>query len=177
MDLLDDVMSYDAGRVRMPVQQRLSSDAQALCDRLFVRALASLGQMPEAATLLDDCVTSAPSCLCNPKLAWSPGEPAVNVYAEGGEFKPHEDEQSLTMLVPLVGGDAFTGGGTAFWPARGRAHEDENGQRTVTGAPSFVLTPPAGTALLFGGQVTHAAQSVVNGERCVLVGSFTPTCG
>ena len=95
----------------------------------------------------------------------------------GGEFKPHEDEQGLTILMPLTSGGAaadFVGGGTAFWPAGGRGDEDEQGQRTVSCPPSFVLTPPAGDVLIFGGQVTHAAQPVTSGERCVFVGSFTP---
>ena len=48
-------------------------------------------------------------------------------------------------------------------------------QRHVCGPPTFTLAPPAGTALLFGGQATHAAQPVTAGERCVFVGSFTPT--
>lgn len=45
----------------------------------------------------------------------------------------------------------------------------------MTGPPRLVLAPPAGGALLFGGSVTHAAQPVTAGERCVFVGSFTPT--
>ena len=57
--------------------------------------------MPHAPTLLGDCL-AAPSVLSNPTLAWSPGEPAVNVYSKGGEFKPHEDEQTLTVLMPLT---------------------------------------------------------------------------
>ena len=37
-----------------------------------------------------------------------------------------------------------------------------------------MLQPPAGTALLFGGEVTHGALPVTSGERIVFVASFTP---
>ena len=32
---------------------------------------------------------------------YSPGEPAVNIYTAGGEFAPHTDKQSVSLLVPL----------------------------------------------------------------------------
>ena len=77
--------------------------------------------------------------------------------------------------LPSQGAGGFEGGGTAFWTEGQRGQEDESGQRHVTGPPRLVLAPPAGGALLFGGSVTHAAQPVTAGERCVFVGSFTPT--
>ena len=36
-----------------------------------------------------------------------------------------------------------------------------------------MLRPPAGTALLFGGDVTHAGLPVTAGERAVFVASFS----
>ena len=62
---------------------------------------------------------------------------------------------------------AFEGGGTGFWP-RGA---DEHDARRAT--PALVLRPPAGTALLFAGCVTHAGVPVRAGERAVLVASFS----
>ena len=179
--LLDDVMVADSGRVRIPVENRFDKAVQAVCEGLLVRALSRIAPMRDAVETFGQCV-SAPSCLFNPLLHWSPGEPAINVYATGGEFKPHEDEQLLTILIPLTNGVTtapdgsadFTGGGTAFWPQGARGSEDDDGQRAVLGPPSFVLTPPAGSALVFGGQLTHAAQPVTAGERTVFVGSFTP---
>lgn len=179
--LLDDVMLADAGRVRLPVENRFDKKGQALCDMLLLRALSRIAPMHDAAATFGECV-SALTCLSNALLHWSPGEPAVNVYAVGGDFKPHEDEQLLTILIPLTNSETtapgcsgdFSGGGTAFWPEGARGGEDEDGQRAVLGPPSFVLTPPAGSALLFGGQLTHAAQPVIAGERAVFVGSFTP---
>jgi hypothetical protein len=100
-------------------------------------------------------------------LEFSPREPAINVYGRGGEFAPHQDHQALTVLVPLSPPSAFEGGGTGFWP-RGA---DERVARRAP--PALVLRPPAGTALLFAGCVTHAGVPVRAGERAVLVASFS----
>ena len=100
-------------------------------------------------------------------LEFSPREPAINVYGRGGEFAPHQDHQALTVLVPLSPPSAFEGGGTGFWP-RG---DDERMARRAP--PALVLRPPAGTALLFAGCVTHAGVPVRAGERAVLVASFS----
>ena len=100
-------------------------------------------------------------------LEFSPREPAINVYGRGGEFAPHQDHQALTVLVPLSPPSTFEGGGTGFWP-RGA---DERVARRAP--PALVLRPPAGTALLFAGCVTHAGVPVRAGERAVLVASFS----
>ena len=76
--------------------------------------------------------------------------------------------------------------GTSFWaateslPLKGAAR-DHAGRAPGPAAlhvnpqsePSFVLTPPAGSALVFGGNVTHAGESVAGGERTVFVASFS----
>ena len=59
---------------------------------------------------------------------------------------------------------AFVGGGTGFWPPEGRRRADR--------APSIVLTPPAGTAMLYSGDVLHAGMPVAQGTRVVFVASF-----
>lgn len=100
-------------------------------------------------------------------LEFSPREPAINFYGRGGEFAPHQDHQALTVLVSLSPPSTFEGGGTGFWP-RGA---DERVARRAP--PALVLRPPAGTALLFAGCVTHAGVSVRAGERAVLVASFS----
>ena len=51
----------------------------------------------------------------NAGLAFTPGEPACNVYTSGGQFTPHEDGQSLTVILVLSDRDTFVGGGTCFW--------------------------------------------------------------
>ena len=59
--------------------------------------------------------------------------------------------------------------GTGFWAQGSLGHRVE--------APATVLRPPAGTALLFGGHVTHAGMPVTAGERAVFVASFSPRGG
>ena len=88
-------------------------------------------------------------------------------------IRPREDEQRLSILVPLTDHRHFEGGGTAFWSRADRGPEDAQGQRTVSGTAQLVLTPPVGAAIIFGGQATHAAQPVVSGERAIFVGSFS----
>ena len=41
-------------------------------------------------------------------------------------------------------------------------------------AYTHLIAPPAGTALIFGGSVTHAAQPVITGERIVFVWAGPP---
>ena len=60
---------------------------------------------------------------------------------------------------------AAAGGGTGFWSQDSRGHRVE--------APTAVLRPPAGTAMLFGGHVSHAGMPVKTGERAVFVASFS----
>lgn len=50
-----------------------------------------------------------------------------------------------------------------------RAHAD----RTNWLPPQHVLKPPAGTAILFGGDVTHAGLPVLEGTRHLFVMSFS----
>jgi len=106
-------------------------------------------------------------------LKFSSREPAINVYEEGGEFLVHKDAQALTVLLPFSSmGRDFEGGGTAFWSQDARGHRVEE--------PSLILLPEAGTAMLFGGCVTHAGRPVLSGTRVVLVASFSPAsfnCG
>lgn len=98
-------------------------------------------------------------------LLWASREPAVNVYAMNGKFLAHTDGHALTVLVPLSPPESFTGGGTGFWRQESRGHRVE--------LPTIVLKPQAGTALLFGGHVSHSGVPVLSGERAVLVASFT----
>jgi len=96
-------------------------------------------------------------------VVFTSNEPAINVYARGGMFQPHEDGMKLTVLVPLTDGRHASCGGTAFWAS--------NRDR---GAPAAALAPPAGSALVFSGDVRHAALRVEDGERVVFVASFSP---
>ena len=106
---------------------------------------------------------------------------AVRTDTTRGRFKPHRDEETLTILVPLTDPNAFEGGGTCFWSteraeqrasATFAAGEEGGGDVSVPG--DFVLRTPAGSSLVFAGCVTHAAVAVTSGERCILVASFSP---
>jgi hypothetical protein len=99
-------------------------------------------------------------------LSFSSREPAVNVYTKGGEFRPHEDGQKLTVLIPLSPRNDFSGGGTAFWPQDSKGHRVE--------PPSLTLRPDCGAPILFVGHVVHSGMPVEEGERVVFVASFSP---
>ena len=161
----------DASRHRLQIQQNLAAPGQALCDSLLIRALSMVDDERLVNHLFGDCVASCPgTCVHNPKLSFSTNEPAINVYFPGGGFKAHEDHQALTVLVPLSAAAEFEGGGTAFWSA-----EDAGlgGSRNHLGKPTMVLRPPAGAALLWGGDVTHSGLPVLSGQRCIFVASFS----
>ena len=172
-------------KIRMPITDRLGSAGQALCEQLLLQAQNRLGhQLPALAERLfgTGCLDQK-VFLRNPRLNFSIGEPAVNVYLAGGCFKAHKDRFSLSILLPLNsngGGTvaAFGGGGTAFWSetdwAQMRKLRREEGEGSVE-IPTLALCPPAGTALLFVGSVGHSGLPVHHGERCILVTSFSST--
>jgi hypothetical protein len=218
------------GRIRCPVKRLLDKEKQVQCDAIFLRALAQIDAcLPELCPRLFARGTLAAGVLHNSSLTFSPGEPAINIYTTGGDFQPHTDSQSITILIPLSracgddggatagGGDEddddlddddallyaegeYEGGGTAFWsredsapaadaPAADIKADEERsallGARAAAAAPSaaatrgppkMVLRPPPGTAIVFGGELTHAALPVlgVGGRRVVLVASFSP---
>ena len=98
----------------------------------------------------EERATAAPASIArNAGLAFTPGEPACNVYTSGGRFTPHEDGQSLTVIVVLTDRDSFVGGGNRFCsktspnqPVRLRQPEacsgvgGERGPRKATGKPN-----------------------------------------
>lgn len=166
------------GRVRLPVAG-LAAGTQALCSQLLLRALdlvekelpATTGELFGSGFVAELHASSEPLGAASTQLKFTHNEPAINVYDVGGEFSPHKDLQSLTVLVPLVGAESHEGGGTAFWPRRLAAEAVTSDVK-----PTLVLRPPAGTALLFGGELTHAGLPVTAGHRAVLVASFSRRC-
>jgi hypothetical protein len=158
------------GLVRKQVDELVGTECVALCDSLLGRQLALIEAAAPSllSSLFEGILDASPtSVFGNKNLVWSEGEPALNVYTPSGCFTPHTDDQSLTCLLNVSSPEVFDGGGTAFWcrAAAGGA------ERTP---PTCHLAPPAGTALIFGGQVTHGAQPLLSGERIVLVASFSP---
>lgn len=174
-----------ANPVRMPIKTMLCADSQALCDTALLRGVARLrDQLPLLLPTLFGgesgigCPPPSPissSIARDERLIFVSGEPACNVYFAGGHFRPHEDQQALTVLVALSDRTEFTGGGTAFWSEADRPPPIGPGvyTRAAAGPPTMVLTLPAGSALIFGGNVTHAGQTVLDGERTVFVASFS----
>ena len=169
------------GRFRLPVLEYLDDDSieRELCDALLLRAVRALerdvdGLVP---ALFGDVIDSAVRLTRHPQVLFSMYEPALSIYrphvdacGDGGGMEPHEDDESLTVLVALSQPtSSFEGGGTTFWAGEHAADAAARGD-----APTAHLCPPAGTALIFGGGVTHAARAVTAGERCVLVASFSP---
>eukprot|EP01051_Picozoa_sp_SAG22_P003860 SAG22_NODE_195_length_15606_cov_21.340878_3_plen_359_part_00 len=111
---------------------------------------------------------------------YSSQEPAINRYTTGNFFQPHADHQALTLNVLLQEeGDAFEGGGTAFWRECGStekfAHRSEHAELDDGGehAPTLCLRPTAGVGVVFNGKVKHAGRAVTAGVRHVLVASLS----
>lgn len=132
-------------------------------------------QMPDLA----QAIFGQKSDLASMNVRFSSDEPAVNIYNWGGYFQPHTDNEAISFLVPLSPEGAFEGGGTAFWADThiDRSGSGENGSKGKGKARelphSHVVNPPAGTAIIFGGKVTHAGLPVVSGTRHLFVMSFT----
>jgi len=101
------------------------------------------------------------------QLTYSRREPAVNVYiSPKGQFNMHTDNEALTILIPLSEPSVdFTGGGTAFWSESCPIEKKHD--------PSLILKPMAGTAILFGGTVSHKGLPTITGTRLVFVASFS----
>ena len=98
----------------------------------------------------------------SPGLTTSPRSTCTRLPVGRSGHTTHKDNQSLTMLLSLSPVEAYEGGGTAFWARQVAAAP------TVL-PPTFVLAPPAGSALVFGGRAVHAARPITSGERVVLV--------
>ena len=171
-----------SGRVRIPTiaAARRCTDAGVRCapplpygadgtaERLLLRALGLIDEeLPSIVQVLfgNEAGRSLTELYDADLLEFSSREPACNVYTAGGEFLPHKDHQSLTVLIPLTSPSGFKGGGTGFW------HPDARGPRVEE--PSVVLTPAAGTALVFGGHLNHCGVAVEEGTRVVYVASFS----
>jgi len=160
-----------AAKTGTPCASPVSADADALAEELLLRCMSVLEE--NFPTLRPRLFGDASESLCAMyragELEFSSREPGINVYGAGGQFLPHKDHQALTVLLPLSQPCDFEGGGTSFW------HQDSRGHRVE--APSVVLRPPAGSALIFSGHVTHAGVPVDAGTRVAYVASFSARGG
>jgi len=198
-------------RYRIPMLSGASATLfeEVLRERLLPFVERELPELVEYFWARSDAVCSGPASSFQPperpadgtplgSLAYkfSPQEPAINRYTEGGRFPTHTDQQALTLNILLRRPEeTFEGGGTAFW----REQEEQVGAApaTASGAPdagagagaavgspaggsgdapaAFTLQPDAGVGVIFNGTVTHAGQPVTKGVRHVLVASFSIT--
>ena len=148
-----------------PCADPLPLEIDTMLQRILLRSAKVIDdKVPSIGTALFDGEQIS-SLMTDHQLKYSSREPAINVYSCGGEFRAHKDAQAITILIPLSSPNEFLGGGTSFWSQDSRGHRVEE--------PSICLKPPAGTAMLFGGCVTHAGVPVENGKRVVFVASFT----
>lgn len=166
--------------VLLRVLDRLDDECPSIYSTLFApgegwaarQPLNARGVQPKSADgppahLAETCPTLRDLYLAG-ELEWSEGEPAINVYGAGGQFGCHKDHLALTVLIPLTApGTDFAGGGTGFWAGNRETSEDPQSN------PTAVLAPALGTALVFGGDVTHAGMPVQAGLRAVFVASFS----
>lgn len=152
---------HDAALSFTPEEQRC---VRAILDRALSLIEAMLPELAEA-------LFGQRTALHTMELFYAQNEPAINIYSAGGELIPHRDKHRLSVLVPLTPPESFSGGGTGFWP-----EADCAGRRVRRGceAAKHMLKPSAGSAMLFGGEVMHAALPVTAGTRVVLVASLTP---
>jgi hypothetical protein len=199
-----DGQTVQPGRFRGHVEECLDDKSKTLCDLILCRAVAQInallpGLLPRFFKDLDLRET----VLRHPGLVFSKGEPAINIYTQGGRFDSHTDKQSLTILVPLShardaassgpielaalpvpaprdGELYFEGGGTSFYSRRTTSNAAELRRHCLpneavgdTAPPKVVVRPPPGTAIVFGGAMRHAGVPVLEGTRVVLVASFS----
>ena len=175
---LHNPLTSDGTRLRIEIMGRklsrgerlqpLDEATRALAETLIHRSIAFVqAELPALSEAL-----GLSGCTGATRLSYSQGEPAINVYyGPGGDFKPHQDQQALTLLIPLsTGSTDFEGGGTSFWPPEAQLPEARSGKVP----PAAMLRPDAGTALLWGGTFIHAGAEVTSGRRVVFVASFTP---
>ena len=81
--------------------------------------------------------------------------------------------KALGATVTLDSNDvrhAFAGGGTGFW---GPNQSASSADGSNPDGDAVIVTPSAGDALVFGGDVTHGGMLITAGRRSVLVASFS----
>lgn len=158
-------------------EDALPKDSSELVDQILERALSYLDT--EVCTSLkktlfgqgvednDGNSISVAQLFRDKHLDYSIREPAINVYeAPHGHFAMHKDHHALSILIPLSDpASDFEGGGTAFWS---QSHPMEG-----MDSPSIVLKPKPGTAMLWGGRVSHKGMTISSGTRAVIVASFS----
>ena len=107
-----DVDTFDGDPPAGAKLSQMPAEADRICSTILRRVLAFVDRELGAVAVSQFGTASLSELLAAGELEFAAREPAVNVYAEGGNFPPHEDHQALTVLVPL---SEHGGGGTGFW--------------------------------------------------------------
>ena len=107
-----DIDAFDGDPPAGAKLSQIPAEADAICDVILRRVLAVVDRELGPVVVSQFGTNSLSELLAAGELEFASREPAVNVYAEGGNFPPHEDHQALTVLVPL---SEHGGGGTGFW--------------------------------------------------------------
>lgn len=182
------LLTHATARRENSIEDTMTDEASELVDTILERILRFLDSTDECSSLKtilfglrndrndNSEVTSSPQpsssmsiaeLFRTNKLDYSIREPAINVYeAPHGQFVMHKDHHALSIVIPLSDPKKdFDGGGTAFW----------NQSHPVDGmdCPSLVLKPKPGTAMLWGGRVSHKGMPICRGRRVVIVASFS----
>lgn len=147
--------------------KRVSEMLDTALERAFTYLDSEVCSSVKTTLFGDDANTSIAQLFRDNRLEYSIREPAINVYeAPQGHFAMHKDHHALSILINLSDPKTdFEGGGTAFWS---QSHPMEGMDR-----PSLVLKPPPGTAMLWGGRVSHKGLHITEGTRVVFVASFS----
>ena len=110
-----------------------------------------------AEMVIDGVPVHAPGSYSYDQVVRLKGTPFIIKYdAEHGAsaLKRHKDNSDVSFILTLSDSTDYDGGGTLF---------DALGSQNV-------LRPPAGHALVFGGQLVHSAAPITRGKRYVLSG-------
>ena len=183
------LLTHAAARRENCLEDAMDEEASILVDRILERTMRILdddvcpslkttlfctsstntpssGSVSDTAPSLSASPISIAELFANNQLDYSIREPAINVYEKQGQFVMHKDHHALSIVIPLSDPKKdFQGGGTAFWM---QSHPVDGMDR-----PSIVLKPKPGTAMLWGGRVTHKGMPVSDGTRVVIVASFS----
>jgi hypothetical protein len=108
--LADGKASSDRVRMHVAPMSADPTPTSACCDAILGRVLGVIDQqLPSVVETLFNTASATNSTLASLSelhadgdLQYSAREPAINVYyAPSGEFLPHQDHHSLTVLIPL----------------------------------------------------------------------------
>ena len=123
----------------------MDAESKDLVERMLLLVFAFLErELPEVTRNL-----FGHRALCETEIMFAPAEPAISRYTAGGELYPHQDEHTLTVLVPL------SNQGPAAAPSADGSGECAEGDESACGA-------------FIGGQVSSGLEPASHPRACAL---------